>query len=345
MENKIKGGKSDKMSLEDIARKHSVFLGTIQKQLEMGLKVEKEHTKDESTAREIAMDHLSEFPDYYTRLDKMENKAKKTIEAKECTGADASGSVEGPIFGKTILKRDIHKLHNSKPIEEQMDSSVSAGAMYDGPVGTAGPSSPMDKTKKKRKDPLALDEKTKTASITAASNNDMISTKKGFPRFGGPDAKFVEINPKCKDALSNCNQGADSDGAWKTPQNIKLKEAIERAAKKYKISIEEVRKIIMKEAYDLPAGIDFKPALSWGKDKGTKYIHHLTTIDPLDLSTKDEIMFEKLKLALRTFDIKFKEDKRPITSEDDMVQVSNTSQDDDDDFEDDPSDNIFANIK
>lgn len=37
-------------------------------QLEMGIKVEMEHTDDRAAATEIAMDHLSERPDYYTVL-------------------------------------------------------------------------------------------------------------------------------------------------------------------------------------------------------------------------------------------------------------------------------------
>lgn len=46
------------------------------KELKMGIEVEKEHTDNPDLAREIAADHLSEFPDYYTRLAKMEAEAK-----------------------------------------------------------------------------------------------------------------------------------------------------------------------------------------------------------------------------------------------------------------------------
>ena len=45
-------------------------------ELAMGIKVELEHTTCPIMARRIAMDHLSEIPDYYTRLDKMESEAK-----------------------------------------------------------------------------------------------------------------------------------------------------------------------------------------------------------------------------------------------------------------------------
>lgn len=44
------------------------------KDLLKGLKVELEHTKDLSIATEIAMDHLTEDPKYYDKLEKMENK-------------------------------------------------------------------------------------------------------------------------------------------------------------------------------------------------------------------------------------------------------------------------------
>jgi len=61
---------SDAPSIQSIAKKHGVSEEEIQKQLEMGLKVEKEHTSDIQAATEIALDHLNEKPDYYTRLKK-----------------------------------------------------------------------------------------------------------------------------------------------------------------------------------------------------------------------------------------------------------------------------------
>jgi len=46
-------------------------------QLIMGIKVEREHTTDKYRALEITMDHLEEFPDYYTRLKEMEETAEE----------------------------------------------------------------------------------------------------------------------------------------------------------------------------------------------------------------------------------------------------------------------------
>jgi hypothetical protein len=46
-------------------------------QLEMGINTEMEHTVNKDIAKKIALDHLAEIKDYYTRLKKMEDKAKK----------------------------------------------------------------------------------------------------------------------------------------------------------------------------------------------------------------------------------------------------------------------------
>jgi hypothetical protein len=43
----------------------------------MGIAIEKEHTKDKDLAADIALQHLDEFPDYYTKLKKMESDARK----------------------------------------------------------------------------------------------------------------------------------------------------------------------------------------------------------------------------------------------------------------------------
>lgn len=45
-------------------------------QLQMGIKVEMEHTGDPELARKISVDHLTEFGNYYTALDEMEKKLK-----------------------------------------------------------------------------------------------------------------------------------------------------------------------------------------------------------------------------------------------------------------------------
>ena len=64
-QDKIPGGLGDKRSPQDFDPK----------QIAKGVKVEMEHTDDPDLAREIAMDHLTEDPDYYTKLEKVEKHA------------------------------------------------------------------------------------------------------------------------------------------------------------------------------------------------------------------------------------------------------------------------------
>lgn len=61
-------------SAEQIAKKHGVSLDQINAQLKKGHKVESEHTDNKRLQDEIARDHLDEFPDYYDRLEKAEEK-------------------------------------------------------------------------------------------------------------------------------------------------------------------------------------------------------------------------------------------------------------------------------
>jgi len=82
---KLKGGKADKMTKKDIADKFKVSIQKVTKELDMGTKIEMEHVNSKNLAKEIAMDHLVEIPDYYTRLKKMEKDGKKKWHIKEST--------------------------------------------------------------------------------------------------------------------------------------------------------------------------------------------------------------------------------------------------------------------
>lgn len=75
---KLKGGLSDKKTLEDIAKKHDSkgyyhivnMVQSLKKQLDIGVKIEMEHTNNKDEAMEIALDHLWENPKYYSKLKK-----------------------------------------------------------------------------------------------------------------------------------------------------------------------------------------------------------------------------------------------------------------------------------
>lgn len=53
------------------------------KEIDIGIDIEMEHTKSRRVARKIAMDHLKEYPKYYTKgLIPMERKLKRLKKAK-----------------------------------------------------------------------------------------------------------------------------------------------------------------------------------------------------------------------------------------------------------------------
>lgn len=60
------------LSVPELAEKHGVSRMDIATQLDKGIKVELEHTRDRTVAREIALDHLAEDPKYYDKLASVE---------------------------------------------------------------------------------------------------------------------------------------------------------------------------------------------------------------------------------------------------------------------------------
>ena len=62
------------MSVDALAKKHKVDVGYIEKQLKQGIKIEHEHTSLLNVARQIALVHIGEDPDYYKKLKKVEKK-------------------------------------------------------------------------------------------------------------------------------------------------------------------------------------------------------------------------------------------------------------------------------
>jgi glycerol-3-phosphate cytidylyltransferase-like family protein len=78
-EDKIPGGLSQGLNLTDIANKHKVDIDDIMKEFANGVKVEMEHTTNIEVAEEIALDHLFEDPNYYTKLAKIERNNEYAI--------------------------------------------------------------------------------------------------------------------------------------------------------------------------------------------------------------------------------------------------------------------------
>ena len=216
---KIKGGLGDNKTLTQIAKKHNSkgyyhiddMIKSIKKQLDMGMKVEMEHTNNKNQAKEIALDHLWEDPNYYSKL--------KKIETKESTVADASGSFVSS-FSTSPVKKKIDIIHN---IKEALTADASGS--YDVPFGDGG------------KNPLKIKGEKSVKKSRAVKD-------KNFPKFGGPKGVYIKIKDKCK-KFPYCNQGdinsielLEIDG---------LKEAIQKASKIYGIPYSEMEKVVLNE--------------------------------------------------------------------------------------------------
>lgn len=77
MKQHIEGGRSEGLTVEDIAKKHGISVFNLKEQIEAGIACESEHTDDESIAKKIAMDHLTENPFYYDFLEDMEKEMEE----------------------------------------------------------------------------------------------------------------------------------------------------------------------------------------------------------------------------------------------------------------------------
>lgn len=109
--NQIKGGKADNLTVKDLAKKHNVDIEDIKKEIKIGVKIEREHVgNDLGKAKEIAMDHISEFADYYSNkrygvlasekgLKKSEKKKKEKVDYMSAGGGGTTTASVGGVNG------------------------------------------------------------------------------------------------------------------------------------------------------------------------------------------------------------------------------------------------------
>jgi hypothetical protein len=110
-EDKIPGGLTDGMTLEDLADYHNTSIDVLIDKVSEGVNTEMEHTSDMSVALEIAMDHIYEDLDYYSKLEK--------IEATEATTSASVGAYDAPFGGP---KKDPLKLSNPDTVYKELRS-------------------------------------------------------------------------------------------------------------------------------------------------------------------------------------------------------------------------------
>lgn len=227
------GGEADNMTPEDLSRKHDVDVKDIKKEVSIGTKIEMEHTDSEEEAKEIAMDHIAEYPDYYTNdnfgivaIEKARGEGRKTIR---------------------ISKSDMDKLHKdgkldvgaiSLSYQEDMDEATGASSSgaYVGalgrpitrtfkkseiPVSVNGMNFPIGKMYSFTEDKEVLEEEELDEAVDYAGAVGAYETPKfwakGKDNWRGrtqktyPGGKFVNIKKKCR-KFPYCNQGSGGPG-------------------------------------------------------------------------------------------------------------------------------------
>jgi hypothetical protein len=276
-EEKLKGGKSDEMTLKDIAKKHDKkgyyhidnMIDTLKKELNKGIKVEMEHTDNKQNAKEIAMDHLYEDPNYYTKL--------KKIETKEVTSSSSVGMYDAPGFedvqmrgnhpkgsGKTHKKTllpggkfvsentkkdmndmtedEIYNLRDSEYLKlidviesvnklTQVKTMINFWELFQKKFDGYISKKLKEKIENKIKD------KQKELNRGKEEVKENVKNRKQIP--GG---KFVKVKEKCK-KFPYCNQGDIK--ALKIFENEKLKEVISKISKEKQISENLIKKILI----------------------------------------------------------------------------------------------------
>lgn len=114
-EDEIKGGKADGMNIEDVAEMHGMSVDDMFDEFSKGVRHEMEHTSEWRVAVEIALDHLYEDPEYYTKLEGMEMGGEST----EATTSSSAGVYDAPFGGP---KKDPLKLSNPDTVEKELRS-------------------------------------------------------------------------------------------------------------------------------------------------------------------------------------------------------------------------------
>lgn len=283
-EEKLKGGKADRMKLDDIAKKHNIPLIKIAKEYIKGFNVEMEHTKDQKKISEIVLDHLSEKPDYYQKLEKVETKEDK-VTSKQQFAKDLQTDKDFQEFKKNakyikggseftygtpnvthddpyITKKTKYgRPGRGKEESFEATGSGSSGA-YSGPLfgGDDEFIKNSDKETPKLKEGLATGamgidkveakEATGSGSVGGYSSPSMWakSTKK---KDWGPSRKtqipgggFVKVKKKCT-RFPYCNQG--DINALKITKNESVREAVQKVSEKTGISEKTIINILEHE--------------------------------------------------------------------------------------------------
>lgn len=230
---KLKGGKSDKMSLEDLVKKHSnrknreSIKKQVLRQLKKGINIESEHTDDRKIAKEIAMDHIYEDMLYYDKL-----KNESLIRGKINPG------VADKIVNGFKLEKPISKLFSIKKTETKEATSTTASGSFETLFSGEEP------------EKVEATEATSSTSVGGYQTTDIWAKSMDKKNWRGksktqiPGGSFVSVKKKCK-KFPYCNQG--DINSVNIFENESVNNAIKNVASKLNISEEVVKFIVKKE--------------------------------------------------------------------------------------------------
>ena len=101
-EEDLVGGEGDDMSVKDIADYHNEDSEKIKREIEIGTKIEMEHSNSKKVAKELATDHVKKISDYYTNPD---------------YGILAIEDMKGQKKSLRISKSEMEKLHKTGKLD------------------------------------------------------------------------------------------------------------------------------------------------------------------------------------------------------------------------------------
>lgn len=239
-EEQFVGGEADNMTPEDLAKKHDVDIKDIKKEMGIGTQIEMEHTDSEEEAKEIAMDHIAEYPDYYSNenfgivaIEKARGEGRKTIrisiEQMEKLHKDGKSEVDG------------YSLSYPEDVAEATSAGASSGSYVGAlgrpitrtfkkseiPVSVNGMNLPIGKMFSFNEDKEILEEDDIEEAVSYAgavgvydtpgfADSEFMGTGKGSGNKGTthsktayPGGKFVKIKDRCR-KFPYCNQSPEA---------------------------------------------------------------------------------------------------------------------------------------
>lgn len=231
-----------------------------QKELNMGIEVELEHTKDKIIAEKIARDHLAEFPNYYTALAKMEDMlslqkarptkyiSKKKVKGKWEYTSDTKESKSGGVIDAILsffgVKDKKQAQEKAKEIYTENKSSL-GGIDFKTFTNYLGEylanKDKWDKKLSGKKDKGKIVKDKKTGELKRKPSGDKSSVMSGDPqkldKKDFPDSISTQINNPKYSPLSDPPKGYTNDRTIeRVTDNKSMKSGFEMFGEKFVVA-------------------------------------------------------------------------------------------------------------